>query len=120
MLYKKSYSFSEFKEVYYAPQDIPSYLKYIPPATMIAYINCMSTSSYGYTDSADLSSVANEIIDMVLLFGRYGCLGIGAKCMIENMIQGANLREATAEGIQYFIFYILLMLYPRLFSMIKF
>ena len=40
--------------------------------------------------------------------------------MIEEMLQGANIKEATGAGLQYFIFYIVLQLYPKLFSMIKF
>ena len=47
-------------------------------------------------------------------------LGIGLKNMIEEMLAGANLKEATGAGVQYFIFYIILQLYPKLFNMIKF
>lgn len=67
-----------------------------------------------------LGSVAFEIIHMVLIFAKYGCLGKGIICMTQEMLQGANLKEAFSEGIQYFIFYIVLNLYPRLFDMIKF
>ena len=74
----------------------------------------------GATNDMGLGDVAYEIIHMVLIFGKYGCLGIGLKRMIEEMIQGANLKEATSSGIQYFLFYIVLNLYPKLFSMVKF
>lgn len=70
--------------------------------------------------SMGLGPVANEIIGMVLAFGRYGCLGMGTKSMIENMLAGANIKEATGAGLQYFIFYIVLNIYPKLFSMLKF
>ena len=70
--------------------------------------------------NAALGPVANEIIDMILMFGKYGCLGMGTKSMIENMLAGANLKEATGAGLQYFIFYIVLNIYPKLFSMFKF
>ena len=72
------------------------------------------------TTSMGLGPVANEIIDMILMFGRYGCLGMGTKSMIENMLAGANLKEATGAGLQYFIFYIVLNIYPKLFYMFKF
>ena len=72
------------------------------------------------TTNAALGPVANEIIDMILMFGKYGCLGMGTKSMIENMLAGANLKEATGAGLQYFIFYIVLNIYPKLFSMFKF
>ena len=70
--------------------------------------------------SMGLGPVANEIINMILVFGRYGCLGMGTKSMIENMLAGANIKEATGAGLQYFIFYIVLNIYPKLFSMLKF
>lgn len=75
-----------------------------------------------YAESLEtgLGDAASEIIHMVLIFGRYGCLGMGIKSMIEEMLQGANIKEATGAGLQYFIFYIILQLYPKLFSMIKF
>ena len=72
------------------------------------------------TTNAALGPVANEIIDMILMFGKYGCLGMGTKSMIENMLAGANLKEATGAGLQYFIFYIVLNIYPKLFYMFKF
>ena len=72
------------------------------------------------TTKATLAPVANEIIDMILMFGKYGCLGMGTKSMIENMLAGANLKEATGAGLQYFIFYIVLNIYPKLFYMFKF
>ena len=67
-----------------------------------------------------LGDVAWEIVHMIMVFGKYGCLGKGMLCMCQEMIQGANLKQAFGEGIQYFIFYIILNLYPRIFDMIKF
>lgn len=77
-------------------------------------------SSFAATNDLGLSSVAWEIIGMVLSFGEYACLGKGMLCMCQEMLQGANLKQAFGEGIQYFIFYIILNLYPKLFSMVKF
>ena len=67
-----------------------------------------------------LGDVAWEIVHMIMVFGKYGCLGKGMLCMCQEMLQGANLKQAFGEGIQYFIFYIILNLYPRIFDMIKF
>ena len=77
-------------------------------------------SSFAATNDLGLSSVAWEIIGMVLSFGKYACLGMGTKAMIETMLAGGNVKEATGSGIQYFIFYIVLNVYPKLFSMVKF
>lgn len=80
----------------------------------------MPKISLAATNDMGLGNVAYEIIHMVLIFAKYGCLGKGIICMTNEMLQGANLKEAFSEGIQYFIFYIVLNLYPRIFDMIKF
>lgn len=77
-------------------------------------------SAYATSNDLGLSSVAWEIIGMVLSFGKYACLGMGTKAMIETMLAGGNVKESTGSGIQYFIFYIVLNVYPKLFSMVKF
>ena len=77
-------------------------------------------SSYAVTNDIGLGDVAWEIVHMIMVFGKYGCLGKGMLCMCQEMLQGANLKQAFGEGIQYFIFYIILNLYPRIFDMIKF
>ena len=75
---------------------------------------------FAATNDLGLGSVAAEIIQMVLSFGRWACLGMGIKSMIETMLAGGNVKEATGSGIQFFIFYIVLNIYPKLFSMVKF
>ena len=77
-------------------------------------------SSFAETNDMGLGDVAWEIVHMIMVFGKYGCLGKGMLCMCQEMLQGANLKQAFGEGIQYFIFYIILNLYPRIFDMIKF
>ena len=77
-------------------------------------------SSYAVTNDMGLGDVAWEIVHMIMVFGKYGCLGKGMLCMCQEMLQGANLKQAFGEGIQYFIFYIILNLYPRIFDMIKY
>ena len=67
-----------------------------------------------------LGDGAWEIIGMVLSFGKWACLGMGTKAMIETMLAGGNAKDATAAGIQYFIFYIVLNVYRKLVSMLKF
>ena len=55
-----------------------------------------------------------------MVFAKYGCMCMGIKSIIENALQGADFKQATTSGIQYFLIYILLSFYPKLFSMIKF
>ena len=75
---------------------------------------------FAQNNDMGLGDVAYEIIHMVLVFAKYGCLGKGILCMTNEMLAGANLKQAFGEGIQYFVFYIVLKIYPRLFSMVKF
>lgn len=75
---------------------------------------------YAAGNDLGLGDVAYEIIEMLLAFGRWGCLGIGIKSMVETMLAGGDVKASTGAGIQYFIFYIVLNLYPKLFSMLKF
>lgn len=75
---------------------------------------------FAQNNDMGLGDVAYEIIHMVLVFAKYGCLGKGILCMTNEMLAGANLKQAFGEGLQYFIFYIVLNIYPRLFSMVKF
>ena len=121
----KSYTFSEYKQL----QELNSMERFLSKLSKnkkeyskLVFLIAISFPKPILAASNDmgLSDVASEIITMVLIFGRYGCLGIGLKNMIEEMLAGANLKEATAAGLQYFIFYIVLNLYPKLFSMIKF
>ena len=67
-----------------------------------------------------LGDAGFEIVHLLLKFAKYGCMGMGIKNMIEEMLAGANLKQATGAGVQYFIFYIILSLYPKLFDKIKF
>lgn len=77
-------------------------------------------SSFAATNDLGLGDVAWEIIGMVLSFGKWACLGMGTKAMIETMLAGGNVKDATGAGLQFFIFYIVLNIYPKLFSMLKF
>lgn len=82
----------------------------------------MNKNSIVFADSmgAELGSTASQLIDLLLDFAKYGCIFMGGKTMLEHMLHGANLKQATTEGLQYFLFYLLLQLYPKLFTMIKF
>ena len=39
---------------------------------------------------------------------------------LKRINEGGNVKDATGAGVQYFIFYIVLNIYPKLFSMLKF
>ena len=121
----KSYTFSEYKQL----QEMSTIDKFIgnlkknkKEYAKLVFILAVSIpkSSYAVTNDMGLGDVAWEIIGMVLSFGKWSCLGMGIKSMIETMIAGGNVKEATGAGLQFFIFYIVLNIYPKLFSMVKF
>ena len=123
---KRTYTFSEYKELQELNKidrilgEIKKNKKMYSKLVLTLALVLNNHEVYAVGLESNLGGVATELISMILIFGRDGCLGMGIKAMIENMLQGANIKEATSEGLQYFIFFIVLNLYPTLFSMIKF
>lgn len=77
--------------------------------------------SYTFASGVDaaLDSTFNMLIDMLKDFAKYGCLGMGLKRLIEEMLSGASFKQASVSGMQYWLCYIFIQFYPRLFDMIK-
>ena len=86
---------------------------------LIAILMHKGLFCYAATTEAEISNVATQILNLLMIFARYGCMCMGIKSIIENALQGANFRQATNSGVQYFLIYILLTFYPKLFTMIK-
>jgi succinate dehydrogenase hydrophobic anchor subunit len=126
----KSYTFSEYKQMI-ENENISKYIivekflnslskvEYKKIIILIAIFMHKGFISYGITTETEISNVANQILDLLMIFAQYGCMCMGIKSIIENALQGADFRQATTAGIQYFLIYILLTFYPKLFSMIK-
>ena len=74
-------------------------------------------SSFAASLDAGMSSTFQELFHLLIEFAKFGCLFMGTKKMIECMLIGANLKEASTAGIQYYIFYVLLQFYPKLFGL---
>lgn len=121
----KSYSFSEYKkmqELSNIERLLGELKKNKEQYARLVFIIAVFTPKVVLATSNDLGlgPVADEIIHMIIVFGKYGCLGKGTMNMINEMLQGANLKEALGEGMSYFIFYIVLNIYPRIFDMLRF
>lgn len=121
----KSYTFSEYKQL----QELSTLDKFIgnlkknkKEYARLVFLLAISIPKPIFAQNNDmgLGDVAWEIIGMVLSFGKWACLGMGTKAMIETMLAGGNVKDATGAGLQFFIFYIVLNIYPKLFSMLKF
>ena len=72
-----------------------------------------------YASSLGMDSAFNEIIGLIKDFGKYGCLGLGLKKTIEEMLAGASFKQASTAGIQYWLCYLFIQFYPKLFDMIR-
>lgn len=141
MLFKKKYKFDESntlllladsKKVEKREKDFELIEKYLISLkdNKVAYARlifilaiAMRNTGISYAETSldlELGDTFQQLVDMLLNFARYGCIFMGGKTMLEHMLHGANLKQATTEGLQYFLFYLLLRFYPMLFNMIKF
>ena len=50
-------------------------------------------SSYAVTNDMGLGDVAWEIVHMIMVFGKYGCLGKGMLCMCQEMLREINKED---------------------------
>lgn len=124
----KSYTFKEYRQLtenkYSTIEKCLNILKkdkkeYKKLIILIAILMHKGLLCYAVTTEAEVSTVAIQILSLLMIFAKYGCMCMGIKSIIENALQGANFRQATNSGIQYFLIYILLTFYPKLFTMIK-
>lgn len=68
---------------------------------------------------ASLDATFNQLIELLKEFAKWGCLGMGLKKLVEEMLSGASFKQASVGGIQYWLCYIFIQFYPKLFDMIK-
>ena len=66
-----------------------------------------------------LDATFNQLIELLKDFAKWGCLGMGLKKLVEEMLSGANFKQASVAGMQYWLCYIFIQFYPKLFDMIK-
>ena len=66
-----------------------------------------------------LDATFNQLIELLKDFAKWGCLGMVLKKLVEEMLSGANFKQASVAGMQYWLCYIFIQFYPKLFDMIK-
>lgn len=132
----KTYTFKEFREIQENRQLIGNqedlktaervlgHLKRNKKIyTRIVFITALLLhyNSFIYADSigASLDATFSQLIELLKEFAKWGCLGMGLKKLIEEMLSGANFKQASLAGIQYWMCYIFIQIYPKLFDMIK-
>lgn len=126
----KTYSFCEFK-TQYTSEDITlvnriishiqnnkiMYTRLILVTALLLHfnINFVFANEVG----TSLDATFNQLIELLKDFAKWGCLGMGLKKLVEEMLSGANFKQASVAGMQYWLCYIFIQFYPELFDMIK-
>ena len=68
---------------------------------------------------SSLDRVGNQILNMLMSFAKWGCLGMGIKDMITTLINGGNMKHSINAGLMYLLGYVFISIYLQLFSMFQ-
>ncbi len=126
----KTYSFCEFK-TQYTSEDITlvnrviynfknnkiMYTRLVFITALLLQLNMNFVFANEVTTSLDATFV--QLIQLLKDFAKWGCLGMGLKKLVEEMLSGASFKQASVGGMQYWLCYIFIQFYPKLFDMIK-
>lgn len=122
----KTYKFGEFKKedlsliekiIENIEENKDMYSKLVIITALLLHYNM--NFAYANGIEASLDSTFNQIIELLKSFAKWGCLGLGIKRLTEEMLSGANFKQASTAGIQYWLCYLFIQFYPTLFEMIK-
>ena len=131
---EETFSISEFKEIQANKELVKEELELVEKVIDHIKRNKDFYIRLGFTTTSILSyntvvgyaagvygmdKAFNEIIGLIISFGKYGCLGLGLKKTIEEMLAGASFKQASTAGIQYWLCYLFIQFYPKLFDMIR-
>lgn len=134
MLFKKyrikNYTFEEFKSEF-TKEDISladkminqiknnkvMYTKLVVITALLLHFNMNFV--FANKIGTSLDATFSQLITLLMKFAKWGCLGLGLKKTIEEMLVGANFKQASTAGIQYWLAYIFIQFYPKLFDMIN-
>ena len=72
---------------------------------------------YADSFSSSLDRVGNQILSMLIIVARWGCISMGLKEMIATLLNGGNVKNAINSGLMYLLGYVFISLYPQLFSL---
>lgn len=125
----KSYTFAEYRtslqEDYSLAEKILNHMKenkvmytrLVVITALILHFNINFVFANEVGTSLDVTF--NQLIELLKEFAKWGCLGMGLKKLVEEMLSGASFKQASVGGIQYWLCYIFIQFYPKLFDMIK-
>lgn len=122
----KTYKFGEFgkedlaileKMINYIKKNKVMYARLVITVALLLHYNMNFVFANGV--EASLDATFGQLINLLKDFAKWGCLGMGLKRLVEEMLSGANFKQASMAGIQYWMCYIFIQFYPKLFDMIK-
>ena len=132
----KSYTFSEFREIQenkqiksnnevaiaskvldHIKKNKRMYCRLVLTTALMIHFNMNFVFASNISNSLD--ATFGQLIALLTQFDKWGCLGLGLKKTIEEMLAGANFKQASTAGIQYWLAYIFIQFYPKLFDMIN-
>ena len=116
-LSNKEYSFLE-KAIDHIKRNKKMYKRLVVITAILINNNLAIYAESGISGALD--SAFGQLISLLMDLAKWGCLGLGLKKTIEEMLAGANFKQASTAGIQYWLAYIFIQFYPKLFDMIKF
>lgn len=124
--YEKSYTISEFMQLDHTElkridkflEDLKKnkkeYARLVFILALMLHFNC---NSYASAFSESMDNIGYQIVDMLLVVAKWGCIGMGLKSMITTMLAGGNMKHASTEGVQYFLGYLFIQFFPQFFEM---
>ena len=68
---------------------------------------------------SSLNILSKKLVGILVLIAKFGCMSMGLKEIIICLLNGGNMKEASIAGIQYWIGYIFLQLYPFLYDLVE-
>ena len=123
----ETYTFSEFREkatevdlnlvdkiLHHINKNKKMYLRLVFITALLLNLDILIYAN-GFSDSLD--RVGNIIVDMLIAFAKWGCIGFGVKDMIVTVLNGGNVKHAINNGLVYILAYVFISIYPQLFDL---
>ena len=115
-LSNKEYSFLE-KAIDHIKRNKKMYKRLVIITAILINNNLAIYAESGISGALD--SAFGQLISLLMGFAKWGCLGLGLKKTIEEMLAGGSFKQASTSGMQYWLAYIFIQFYPKLFDMIR-
>ena len=116
VLSNKEYSFLE-KAIDHIKRNKKMYKRLVVITAILINNNLAIYAESGISGALD--SAFGQLINLLMDLAKWGCLGLGLKKTIEEMLAGGNFKQASTSGMQYWLAYIFIQFYPKLFDMIR-